>query len=121
MRRLGSGGTGDVSKSGKILRAVIRGVHSPLPGLYCYTPLYFPYHSNRLAKIFNSAFLALQLRIIMARYRFRKPVYLYFVPTGVLLQSRLGEVLSAYYIVDNFAAFEDVDKEAMRNFEKQAL
>lgn len=121
MRRLGSGGSSDVSKSGKILRAVMRGVHSPHPGLYCYTPLYLPFHSTRLARAFNSAFLTLQLRVIMAKFKIHHPVYLYFVPTGVLLNGRLGESLSAYYIVDNFAAFEDVDKEAMRAFEKQAL
>ncbi len=121
MRKIGSGGSSDLSKGNKILKAIMRGTHSPLERLICYTPLYYPAHDSGLVRRFNSWILTWQIRFLISRMKMKDVIYLYFVPTGVLLSKRLGERVSAYYIVDNFAAFDGVDAEVIRHYEGEAL
>lgn len=121
MRKIGSGGSSDLGKGKKILQAIMRGTHSPLERLICYTPLYYPSHDSAKVRRFNSWPLTWQIRFLLKRLNMKDVTYLYFVPTGVLLTNRLGERISAYYIVDNFAAFDGVDAETIHLYEKEAL
>lgn len=118
---MGSGGKSDVSKAVAKLRSFAQGVRSPLPGLHCLTPVYAPFPSSAIARAFNARFVPAFIRFHAKRLGFRNPAYFYFMPTGVSLQGRLGESVSAYYIVDNYAAFADVEQETMRQLESVAL
>ena len=121
MRRMGSAGKSDVTKAFRKITSFAKGVRSPLPNLYCLTPLYAPFPKSRMARAFNSVFVPALIRFHAWRLNIRNPVYFYFMPTGVLLQDRLGEALSVYYIVDNYAAFADVEQDEMRRMESEAL
>jgi glycosyltransferase involved in cell wall biosynthesis len=121
MRRLGSEGRRDYAK---ILREVGRffaGLRSPQPNVYLMNPLYLPFPGSPLARRFNAWFVAATARFHLRRLGMRHPVLIYFMPTGFALQGRLGERLAAYYITDNYAAFADVEKDAVRALEDQAL
>jgi glycosyltransferase involved in cell wall biosynthesis len=122
MRSFGSEGKKrDLSKAFKALSRFFAGVHSPLPKLFCFAPVYIPFPRFRIARWLNSVAVPLMIRWQAFRLGMKRPVYLYFMPTGVQVQGRLGERLAAYYIVDNYAAFADVEQEAMRRLEAEAL
>lgn len=121
MRRIGSGGSSDIGKARKILKAIFDGVQHPLRNLITYTPLYIPYPKSAAVRTMNSWFIAAQIRILQRRYKFNKPVYLYFVPTGEILTGKLNQQLSIYYIVDNFAAFDGIENDTVRLLENRAL
>lgn len=121
MRSFGSGGGRDFAKAWNKLRSFFRGLVNPMPNLFCFTPVYLPFPRSSLARHFNQWLLPALLRMHLRRLGMRHPVYIYFMPTGVQLQGQLGERLAAYYIVDNFAAFADVEQDTMRTLEAQAL
>lgn len=121
MRKLGSGGGSDVGKMAKIVRKFVSGISRPMDNLICYTPLYIPYPKSRVVQKINSWIISAQIRTLQWRYKFVKPYYLYFVPTGVILTGMLGQRLSAYYIVDNFSAFDGIEHDAILELEQRSL
>src|SRR5262245_37302378 len=54
MRSMGSGGRSDVSKAFAKLRSFAKGVRSPMPGLYCLTPVYLPFPKSQVAQAINA-------------------------------------------------------------------
>lgn len=121
MRKIGSGGKSDLSKVQKVIRAISKGVHSPLPNLFCYTPLYLPNPNSVFCDKINRFILPLQIRFLKKKLGLRTPIFLSFIPTGAYLQRNLAEKLSVYYVVDNFAAFEDVEQSAVARLEMESL
>lgn len=121
MRRLGSEGGRDY---GKILREVRRffsGLRQPEPNVWCLTPLYLPFPGSAIVRRFNAWFIGATVRFHLRRLGMKRPVLIYFMPTGLALQGRCGERLAAYYITDNYAEFADVEKDAVRQLEAEAL
>jgi glycosyltransferase involved in cell wall biosynthesis len=121
MRSMGSGGAGDVSKALNKLHAFFRGTRSPHENLFCFTPVYVPFPKSPAARRINRKLVPAMIRYHAKAHGLRNPIYVYFMPTGVNLQGLLGERAAAYYIVDNYAAFADVEQEEMRRLELQAL
>lgn len=121
MRSFGSEGARDLGKAFRVLRKFAGGRTSPLPGLHCVAPVYLPFPKLKPARAINSALVPWYLRRHLRALGMASPVFIYFMPTGVKLQGRLGERVAAYYIVDNYAAFADVEHDAVRVLEDQAL
>lgn len=121
MRSFGSEGARDFGKALRVLRKFAGGRTSPQPGLHCVAPVYLPFPKFKPARAVNSALVPWYLRRHLRALGMASPVYIYFMPTGVKLQGRLGERLAAYYIVDNYAAFADVEHDAVRSLEAEAL
>lgn len=121
MRSFGSEGSRDLMKAVRKVRGFVRGRFSPMENLTCVTPVYLPFPRSPLAHRINNAVLPAFLRHHMRYLGMRRPVYMYFMPTGVNLQGHLGERLAAFYIVDNYAAFADVEQDTMRQLENEAL
>lgn len=123
MRSLGSGGGRDAGKVLRGLRRAARGARpaADTPGVHALAPLYLPFPGSAAARAANRRLVAWQIRRAGARLGFDRPVFVYFVPTADMLRGMLGERLSAYYIVDNFAAFSDVAGDAVAALEDDAL
>jgi glycosyltransferase involved in cell wall biosynthesis len=121
MRSFGSEGARDFNKAWRVLRKFAGGRTAPLPGLHCVAPIYLPFPKLKVAAAINKVLVPWYLRRHLKALKMKSPVYLYFMPTGIRLQGRLGESVAAYYIVDNYAAFADVEQSAMRDLEAEAL
>lgn len=121
MRSLGSEGSRDLAKVLRRLGAFFRGLDNPQPNLYCFSPIYLPFPRFRFVRWLNSIILPLMIRFHAWRIGLRRPVFIYFMPTGYTLQGRLGESLSVYYIVDNYTAFSGIERETMQQLEQSAL
>lgn len=121
MRKIGSGGARDYRKAVNEICRFARGLRSPFPGLSVLNPLYLPFPNSKAAQRVNSILVPALVRFHSRRIGLRNPVYVYFMPTGLLMQGRLGEQLSVYYITDNYAAFAETEHEAVERLESAAL
>ena len=121
MRSFGSEGARDLSKAVRVLRRFFSGRNSPLPNLHCVAPVYIPFPKFAVVRAINGWLVPRYLRWHLAALGISKPVFIYFMPTGVRLQKQLNERVAAYYIVDNYAAFADVEHETVRLLEAEAL
>jgi glycosyltransferase involved in cell wall biosynthesis len=68
-----------------------------------------PLHRFRLIRAFNHVISRLALRSFMFCHGIRRPVAWFIAPHVAHLCGKLGEVLSVYYCVDDFAAFPGMD------------
>lgn len=121
MRRIGSMGSMDYRKVVDELGRFFRGVSSPMDNVFCLNPLYLPFPHSKAARQFNTLILSSLIKFHARRLGIRHPVFMYFMPTGLMLQGRLHERLSAYYITDNYTAFADLEHDVVGRLERKAL
>jgi glycosyltransferase involved in cell wall biosynthesis len=67
----------------------------------------------------NQAFILLTLRWLMWREGIRRPIAWFMIPHLSLAVGRLGEALSVYYCIDDYAASPDVDADAVRAMDEE--
>jgi glycosyltransferase involved in cell wall biosynthesis len=76
-----------------------------------------PFRRLGLIRAINHALSRLALRLFMRRFGIRRPITWFVVPHAGHLCGRLGERLSVYYCIDDFAALPGVDAEAVQTMD----
>ncbi len=87
----------------------------PVPeGLKVQTLLQVPLHRFPLVRLINRALIGMTLRWLMWREKVHAPITWFVVPHLAPIVGRLGERLSVYYCIDDYAALPDVNPQAIR-------
>ncbi len=108
-------GTGrDLRKLAAKLRLALAGPRPQPEGLSVQTLLQIPLHRFGLVRRANRHLIRLSLKLLLRRLGVRAPVTWFVVPHVASVVGRLGERLSVYYCIDDYASLPDVDADAVR-------
>jgi glycosyltransferase involved in cell wall biosynthesis len=102
---------------GKILTKLgrfFKGTRQVRPQLRVCTLLQIPLHRFSIVRRINARLIRWSVRWMMWRHRVRNPICWFVVPHIASLAGRLGESLSVYYCIDDYASLPDVDAESVR-------
>jgi glycosyltransferase involved in cell wall biosynthesis len=113
-------GTGrDLRKILRKLRLALSGPRPQPEGLSVQTLLQIPLHRFELVRRANRALIRLSLWLLLMRMGVRSPVTWFVVPHLSGVVGRLGERLSVYYCIDDYASLPDVDADAVRAMDEE--
>jgi glycosyltransferase involved in cell wall biosynthesis len=87
------------------------------PGLNVYTFLQIPWHRFALVRWVNARLILWSARRLIRRHAIRKPIIWFTIPHVATLVGRLGESLSVYYCVDDYASLPGVDSATVRSMD----
>jgi glycosyltransferase involved in cell wall biosynthesis len=109
----------DVKKVFAKLGRFIRGTRRGPNGLQYRTLLQLPFHRFAAVRWLNRLLVRATVRWSMWRNGIRRPVTWFHVPHVPSLVGTLGERLSVYYCVDDFAAYPGVNPTAIRSMDDE--
>ena len=113
-------GTGrDLRKLAAKLRLALAGPRPQPEGLSVQTLLQIPLHRFDLVRRANRVLMRLSLKLLLRRLGVRAPVTWFVVPHLAGVVGRLGERLSVYYCIDDYASLPDVDSDAVRAMDEE--
>jgi len=113
-------GTGrDLRKIAAKIGRALRGPRSTPEGIMVQTLLQIPLHGSALARRANRHLLLATLKLTLRLQRVERPLTWFVVPHLSSIVGRLGERLSVYYCIDDYAALPDVDPEAVRQMDAE--
>src|SRR4051812_35535662 len=92
----------------------LAGTRQTPEGVKVRTLLQIPFHRFGLVRRFNRFLITATLRWMMWRHGVRNPITWFMVPHLAGVVGRLGEKLSVYYCIDDYATLPDVNQEAVR-------
>lgn len=108
-------GTGrDLRKLAAKLWLALKGPRRQPEGLWVQTLLQIPLHRFGPVRRANRWLTRLALKVLLRRLGVKAPVTWFVVPHLAGIVGRLGERLSVYYCVDDYASLPDVDSGAVR-------
>jgi glycosyltransferase involved in cell wall biosynthesis len=111
----------DLTRAIRKLRAAATPLQEPEPNLYVLSPLAIPAYEDPWIRSFNSWFLRQQVLRAMRSLGFQRPINWVFNPAASLVAGALGEDMLIYYCVDEYAAFSDVEQDALASMERELL
>jgi glycosyltransferase involved in cell wall biosynthesis len=106
----------------KVVAKIRLGLSAPRPqpeGLSVLTLLQIPLHRFGWVRRLNRALMLHTLRRTLARLGVRAPVTWFVVPHLAGVVGQLGERLSVYYCIDDYASLPDVDAPAVRAMDEE--
>jgi glycosyltransferase involved in cell wall biosynthesis len=109
----------DLKKIGVKLLSFARGARPVSDTLTVRTLLQIPLHRFAVVRAFNRALVRSTIRWVMWRAGVRRPITWFVLPHLGYLIGRLGERLSVYYCIDDYAALPGVDPVAVRTMDEQ--
>ena len=89
--------------------------------IFTFSPLVIPSWGTRALRALNAQFLRWQVRRVMRRLQFRRPINWIFNPAAGPLAGSLGEDRVIYYCVDEYTAFKGVDTAALAAIERALI
>jgi len=104
----------------KLLSKVGLALRGPRPtpeGLQVQTLLQIPLHGSKLVRRANRELLLLTLKLLMRLQGVKRPLTWFVVPHLASVVGELGERMSVYYCIDDYAALPDVDVAAVRDMD----
>lgn len=108
-------GTGrDLRKIAAKVWLALKGPRTQPEGLSVQTLLQVPLHRFGPVRWLNRQITWLSLKLLLWRLGVRAPVTWFVVPHLAGVAGRLGERLSVYYCIDDYASLPDVDADAVR-------
>jgi glycosyltransferase involved in cell wall biosynthesis len=113
-------GTGrDLRKMLRKVRLALAGPRPQPEGLSVQTLLQIPLHRFAWVRRANRALLLASLRRLVRRLGVRGPVTWFVVPHLASVAGRLGDRLSVYYCIDDYASLPDVDAASVRAMDEE--
>jgi glycosyltransferase involved in cell wall biosynthesis len=109
----------DLKKILSKLVRFLRGVQQVEDGVKVRTLLQVPLHRFALVRRLNHLLITWTLRWLMMREGIRDPITWFMVPHLSRVIRRLGERLSLYYCIDDYAALPDVDETTVRAMDEE--
>jgi len=96
----------------------LRGSRAVMPSVKVNTILQIPYHRFPIVRWLNAKIIRWTMYWMMWRNKIRSPISWFVAPHLGGLAGHLGEVLSVYYCVDDYAAMPNVDKDSTRSMDE---
>jgi glycosyltransferase involved in cell wall biosynthesis len=109
----------DLRKLAFKLRLALTGPRPQPEGLSVQTLLQIPLHRLKVVRRANRHLIRLSLKLLLWRLGVRAPVTWFVVPHVASVAGRLGERLSVYYCIDDYASLPDVDAAAVREMDEE--
>jgi glycosyltransferase involved in cell wall biosynthesis len=109
----------DLRKIARVLLAALRGPVPTGEGPLRWTLAQLPFHRLGWARRINRGLGGMLLRFHLRRLGFEQPVLWFMVPHAGHLVGRLGEALSVYYCIDDYAALPGVDRAAVEAIDRE--
>lgn len=103
----------DLKKIGLKLGKFLRGLRPAEGGVKVTSLLQIPLHRYALVRRLNALLTRATLRWLMWREGIRRPLTWFVPPHLPFLVGELGERLAVYYCIDDYAAFPNVNPEAI--------
>jgi glycosyltransferase involved in cell wall biosynthesis len=97
----------------------VRGPRQVPEGLKVWTLLQLPFHRFALVRWFNRLFMRTVLRWMMWREGIQQPIAWFMIPHLTTVVGQLGERLSVYYCIDDYATLPGVNQEAIRAMDEE--
>ena len=97
--------------------ALPRGERSRGEGIKVLTLLQIPLHRFALVRWFNRLLILWTLRRLIRKEKLHRPILWFLIPHLDQVIGQLGERLSVYYCIDDYAALPDVNPEAVRRMD----
>jgi glycosyltransferase involved in cell wall biosynthesis len=97
----------------------LQGVKTVEGGLKVRTLLQVPLHRFAPIRWFNRVLMKKTVRWLMRRENIRRPITWFMVPHLASIIGELGERLSVYYCIDDYAALPGVNVEAVRRMDEE--
>jgi len=108
-------GTGrDMKKIFNKVALALRGPRPQPEGLSVQTLLQVPLHSFSIVRAANRYLMMATLKLLMRLKGIKKPITWFVVPHLASVAGELGEEMSVYYCIDDYASLPDVDPQAVR-------
>jgi glycosyltransferase involved in cell wall biosynthesis len=112
-------GTGrDLKKLVSKVALALRGPRPMPEGLSVQTLLQIPFHGSSLVREANRRLLLGTLKLLMRVAGVKRPLTWFVVPHLASVAGQLGERLSVYYCIDDYAALPDVDVAAVKRMDE---
>jgi len=112
----------DVKKIFDRLKGFLGGLKHPMPNLWVYSPLFFPFwRTKRVIGRLNDRILLSSVRHHKKRLGASPCLLWIFLPTAAGMAGKLGEKLVVYHCVDDYAANPGVDPGKINELEKTLL
>lgn len=92
----------------------LRGTRTTDGGMKLRTLFQLPFHKFAAVRAFNRLVVRATVKLMMWRYGVKTPVTWFHVPHVPFLVGSLGERLSVYYCIDDYAGYPGVNPEVMR-------
>lgn len=103
----------DLLKIWQKVRRFLQGPKEVPEGLKILTLLQIPLHRFALVRWLNRRLVLWTLRRLLRRERIQQPILWFMIPHLGMVIGKLGERLSVYYCIDDYAALPDVNVEAV--------
>jgi glycosyltransferase involved in cell wall biosynthesis len=106
----------------KIWSKIVQFAHGPRAvseNVKVVTLLQVPLHRFRVVRAVNRLFIMATLRWLMWREGIRRPIAWFMVPHLSAVVGRLGESLSVYYCIDDYAALPDVNVQSVSAMDEE--
>ena len=100
----------------KIFSKIWKSLRGPIKiskNFYGYTLLQLPFHKYSFVRAINQWLVLLTVNILKIIFRFSKPILWFVVPHLSMVPSRISNICSVYYCIDDYAGIPDVDTEAV--------
>jgi glycosyltransferase involved in cell wall biosynthesis len=111
----------DLGRIVRKLRAVAEPVREVEKNIFVFSPLVIPSWGNPALAALNARLLKWQVRRVMRRLRFRRPINWVFNPAAGVLAGSLGEDRILYYCVDEYTAFKGVNTAGLAAIERDLI
>lgn len=109
----------DLKKIAAKLARGLRGARPVEGGVRVRTLLQVPLHRFTLIRRINAALIRWTLRGLMRHEGIRRPITWFMVPHLASVAGELGERLSVYYCIDDYAALPDVNPDAVQAMDEE--
>lgn len=110
----------DLLKIWRKVRRFLQGAKPTPEKLMVLTLFQIPLHRFALVRAFNRFLILRTLRRLIRREQIERPILWFMIPHLGMVIGRLGERLSVYYCIDDYAALPDVNPEAVRLMDEES-
>lgn len=107
----------DGSRIIKKLTSSRQAIHMAEENIYVFNPLAVPAYRSRWIRALNRRWLRRQLLGAMREIGFCRPISWIANPAAALLAGELGETAIVYHCVDDYASFQGVPSDVLRDLE----
>lgn len=112
----------DIQKAFERLKGFVGGLKQPMPDLWVYSPIFFPFlRTKKVVSKLNDRLLLMKVKGYKEKLNFASPILWIFLPTAGGVIGKLDEKLIVYHCVDDYAANPGVDSGKIKELERKLL
>jgi len=106
------------------IKSLFKGLRKPLdeyPNFYVFTPVLIPAYSTPAIRKINYKLIYLQVKIVAAFLKIKRPIIFETIPTANEIAPRLKPILEVVNRVDKMSAFSETDSKYIETLEKSQI